>query len=149
MTRKFNKFCNNAQLMAKNMQLKFETILFRAVNASSESILVTDPAQPDNPIVYANKAFERLTGYTSDEILGKNCRFLQGEGTDAKMVKQMRASIILANESKQMILNYRKDGSPFWNELMISPVKDDTGRLKYFLGIQHEVPGEPPTSPTR
>jgi len=123
----------------KTSGTSFEKILFRAVKASSESILVTDPAQADNPIVFANPAFEKLTGYSGEEILGRNCRFLQGTDTDRAVVKQMRAAIILGSESRHKLLNYRKDGSTFWNELMISPVYDDAGRLKYFLGIQHEV----------
>jgi PAS domain S-box-containing protein len=125
--------------MKPQSPFKDSTILFRAVSASTESILVTDPHRPDNPIVFANKAFTRLTGYPESEILGKNCRFLQGKDTDPAAVKRMRVSIILAKEIKVTIVNYRKDGERFLNELLITPVKDDAGRLKYFLGIQHEV----------
>ncbi len=117
----------------------FEKVLFKAVEASSESILITDPAQPDNPIVYANPAFERLTGYVSAEILGHNCRFLQGPETEAREVKRMRGSVLIGTESRHTVTNYRKDGTKFMNELLISPVHDKQGRLKYFMGVQHEV----------
>jgi PAS domain S-box-containing protein len=117
----------------------FEKILFKSVEVSPESIILTDPNQPDNPIIYANAAFSRLTGYTMAEILGRNCRFLQGPESEPEVVRRMRGSVLIGTESRHIITNYRKDGSTFRNELLISPVHDKQGRLRYFMGIQHEV----------
>ncbi|MDF2461545.1 MAG: sensor signal transduction histidine kinase [Candidatus Saccharibacteria bacterium] len=117
----------------------FEKVLLKAVEASSESIIITDPARPDNPIIYANAAFTRLTGYTMDEIVGSNCRFLQGEESERDVVARMRGSVLIGTESRHVITNYRKDGTKFKNELLISPVHDKQGRLRYFMGVQHEV----------
>jgi PAS domain S-box-containing protein len=119
--------------------MNFEKILLKAVQASSESIIITDPSQPDNPIVFANAAFERLTGYRNEEIVGSNCRFLQGPETEPGVVKRMRGSVLIGTESRHVVTNYRKDGSKFVNELLISPVHDKQGRLRFFMGVQHEV----------
>nr|WP_242043383.1 PAS domain S-box protein [Leptolyngbya sp. FACHB-671] len=113
--------------------------LARVVAATSEGILITDPNQPDNPIIYANPAFSRITGYESEEIIGRNCRFLQGADTDAQTVAQLRQAILQQQEIKTTLLNYRKDGQPFWNELKISPVLSETGELLYFVGFQTDV----------
>jgi PAS domain S-box-containing protein len=100
---------------------------------------VTDPRQPDNPIVLANQAFLDLTGYTAEEIIGRNCRFLQGEGTSPAIVAEMRAAIAEAREFTLEVLNYRKDGSAFWNRLQVSPIHDDDGNLLYFFSSQDDV----------
>jgi two-component system, cell cycle sensor histidine kinase and response regulator CckA len=113
--------------------------LARIVAATSEGILITDPNQPDNPIIYANPAFSRITGYEPEEIIGRNCRFLQGADTDPKTVTQLRQAIQQRQEIKTTLLNYRKDGQPFWNELKISPVLSETGELVYFVGFQTDV----------
>jgi len=113
--------------------------LARAVAATSEGILITDPNQPDNPIIYANPAFSRITGYEPEEIIGRNCRFLQGSDTDPKTVAQLRQAIQQRQEIKTTLLNYRKDGQPFWNELKISPVLSESGELLYFVGFQTDV----------
>jgi len=102
-------------------------------------IVITDARQPDNPIVLANKAFLDLTGYTSDEVLGRNCRFLQGEGTSPAAVAEIRAAIERERETNVEILNFRKDGSPFWNQLHLSPIKDDEGGLLYYFASQIDV----------
>jgi two-component system, cell cycle sensor histidine kinase and response regulator CckA len=113
--------------------------LARVVAATSEGILITDPNQPDNPIIYANPAFFRITGYESEEIIGRNCRFLQGADTDPETVARLRQAIQQQREIKTTLLNYRKDGQPFWNELKISPVLSETGELLYFVGFQTDV----------
>lgn len=110
-----------------------------AVERTRMPMMVTDPAQPDNPIVLANQAFLDLTGYPADEVVGRNCRFLQGEGTSADAAKSIRAAIAEAHELTVDILNYRKDGSAFWNQLHISPIHDDDGRLLYFFGSQDDI----------
>lgn len=113
--------------------------LARAVAAASEGVLVTDPHQPDNPIVYANPAFLRMTGYRLEEVIGRNCRFLQGAGTDPETVSRIREAIHRRREVTATLLNYRKDGQPFWNELKIAPVFTNRGELLYFVGLQTDV----------
>ena len=102
-------------------------------------MVVTDPRQPDNPIVLANKAFLDLTGYKAQEVIGRNCRFLQGEGTSAAAIANIRKAMREEREIDVEILNYRKDGSAFWNQLSLSPVHDDEGRLRYVFGSQIDV----------
>lgn len=111
----------------------------RAIQAVSQGILITDPTLPDNPIVYASRGFEGITGYTSLSVLGQNCRFLQGKDTDPDAVRAMREAIEAGREFSVEILNYKLDGSPFWNALFITPVRDDDGRLMHFVGVQADV----------
>lgn len=113
-----------------------DTILLRAVNASSESIVVTDATRDGNPIIFANKVFEELTQYSMDEIIGHNCRFLQGDDRDQPGINRIRSAVGFGTEINETLRNYRKDGSMFLNELTISPVLDAQGRLKYFIGVQ-------------
>lgn len=113
--------------------------LARAVASASDGILITDPNQPDNPVIYTNPAFSRATGYQAEEIIGRNCRFLQGSGTDIKAIAQINSGIAAGREVKVTLLNYRQDGQPFWNELKISPVFSETGQLLNFIGIQTDI----------
>ncbi len=100
---------------------------------------LTDPHQPDNPLIFCNAAFEQLTGYSQDEILGRNCRFLQGDGTDREVVAQIERDIAAGEDIHQELLNYRKDGTPFWNALFVSPVVDPDGSLVYHFASQLNV----------
>ncbi len=100
---------------------------------------VTDPHLPDNPIVFANRAFLEMTGYSAEEVIGNNCRFLQGPETDPASISDVRQSIETRSEFATEVLNYRKDGSSFWNALFVSPVFDDHGNLVYFFGSQLDV----------
>lgn len=100
---------------------------------------ISDPTLPDNPIVYVNPAFELLTGYTRDEVLGRNCRFLQGPMTGKAEVARLREAIRAREKISVDLLNHRKDGSPFWNRLLITPVCDNDGTLRYFFASQHDV----------
>jgi PAS domain S-box-containing protein len=110
-----------------------------AIRGTRMPMLITDPRQHDNPIVFANDAFLVLTGYERDEVMGRNCRFLQGEGTDPAAVDQMRAAIRDEVDINLDILNYRKDGTPFWNALYLSPVTNEAGELRYFFASQLDV----------
>lgn len=130
----------NAEKQQKQSQLLAENSrLVQAVNSASVGILITDPHQFDHPIIYSNPAFSKITGYQPDEILGRNCRFLQGDSTDPKTIEVLRQAIAEAREVKATLLNYRKDGQPFWNELKISPVFSDIGELLYFVGFQTDI----------
>ncbi len=113
--------------------------LARAVAAVSDGVTITDPNQPDNPIIYLNPAFSKVTGYQPEEVIGRNCRFLQGAGTDPHTIAHIRQAIAERREVKATLLNYRKDGSAFWNELKISPVFSDEGDLLYFVGTQTDI----------
>ncbi len=102
-------------------------------------MVITDPRQNDNPIVLANRSFLDLTGYAAHEIIGRNCRFLQGEGTSPTVVAEIRDAVAAERAFEIEILNYRKDGSAFWNQLCVSPIHDDRGRLLYFFASQVDV----------
>lgn len=110
-----------------------------AIRATRMPMLITDPNLPDNPIVFANRAFLELTGYSREEIVGRNCRFLQGAKTDPQHIERIRHAIEQAEDVSVDLLNYRKDGTPFWNALFMSPVVDETGRLRYFFASQIDV----------
>jgi PAS domain S-box-containing protein len=111
----------------------------RAVTASTNSIVITDPSLPDNPIVYVNPAFEKTTGYTMEEVVGLNCRFLQGDDHDQSALEELRASIREGRECRVVLRNYHKDGTRFWNELSVYPVRDEEGNLTNFVGVQNDV----------
>jgi len=110
-----------------------------AVRTTRMPMLITDPRQPDNPIVFLNDAFTRLTGYSREDVLGRNCRFLQGQGTNPDDIARIRSAIARREPIEIDLLNYRKDGTSFWNRLLISPVFDDGGELSYFFASQFDV----------
>jgi diguanylate cyclase (GGDEF)-like protein/PAS domain S-box-containing protein len=114
-------------------------VLERAIESTRNGVLITDPNQPDNPIVYANPAFERITGYSPEEVIGRNCRFLQGSDRDQPALEEVRTAIREGRECRAVVRNYRKDGTLFWQELSIAPVRDEEGRLTHFVGIQDDV----------
>lgn len=110
-----------------------------AVRATRMPMVITDPAQDDNPIVFCNVAFQELTGYARDEIVGRNCRFLQGPDTDVAEVAKVRAAIEEGHDVDVDLLNYRKDGTTFWNALYMSPVRDKDGIIRFFFASQLDV----------
>jgi PAS domain S-box-containing protein len=111
----------------------------RAMEAFVQGVCVTDPSRPDNPIVYVNRAFEPMTGYTPGECLGRNPRFLQGSGTDPSAVAEIRAAIEEGRPCLVELLNYRKDGTAFWNALSLAPIHDRSGRLTHYVGVLTDV----------
>ena len=114
-------------------------IFFAAVSTTRMPMIVTDPHQHDNPIVFANPAFINMTGYGLDELLGRNCRLLQGPDTDPETVADLRRAIEQRHETSVEILNYKKNGAAFWNALFMSPVFDADGELVYFFASQLDV----------
>ena len=110
-----------------------------AVRATRMAMIVTDPRKHDNPIVFVNDAFLKLSGYERDEIMGQNCRFLQGEDTDKGAVQLVREAIEANRDIAIDLLNYRKDGTPFWNALYISPVINEAGETVFFFASQLDV----------
>ena len=114
-------------------------IFFAAIETTRMPMIVTDPHQADNPIIFANRAFLSMTGYGSDEIMGRNCRFLQGPKTDPLTVAGIREAIEQKREHSTEILNYRKDGSSFWNALFVSPVFNEHKELVYYFASQLDV----------
>ena len=104
-----------------------------------ESFVITDPSLPDHPIVFASDVFLSFTGYTREEILGRNCRFLQGKDTDQNSVKAIRDAIDAGSEVTVRLLNYTKNGRPFWNMFTLAPVRDDEGKVRFFAGVQVDV----------
>jgi PAS domain S-box-containing protein len=111
----------------------------RILASLTESIVLTDAQRPNNPIIYVNPAFERITGYSSADALGRNCKFLQGHGTDPAVVRTIATALARRQEFRGRILNYRKDGHRFVNELSIGPVLDEHGELTHFIGITSDV----------
>ena len=109
------------------------------IGSSPIACVVSNPRLPDNPIVDCNEAFMTLTGYSSDEIIGHNCRFLSGEGTEPWLTEMLRNGIRRRQPVIVEILNYKKDGTPFRNAVMVAPIFDAHGELEYFLGSQVEI----------
>lgn len=114
-------------------------LLERAIAASNNGIIISDLQQPDNPVIYVNSGFERITGYKREEVIGKNCRFLQGTDTQQPALEKLRRAITSGQEGQFILRNYRKDGTLFWNELGLTPVRDATERLSHFIGILTDV----------
>ncbi len=100
---------------------------------------LADARQPDLPLIYANTAFTNMTGYAPEEVFGRNCRFLQGPDTDRTRVTQVRRALRDETATTVLLLNYRKDGTRFWNRFQISPVHDEAGELSAFLGMQVDI----------
>ena len=110
-----------------------------AMRATRMAMVITDPRMDDNPIIFANEAFQELTGYDRSEVIGRNCRFLQGTLTDGDTVTRLRRSINDEVSINVDLLNYRKDGSSFWNALFVSPVRGEDGHVHYFVASQVDI----------
>ena len=113
----------------------------RAMEASSVGILIADAQDPDLPLIYVNPAFEQITGYSSPEVIGRNCRFLQGSDTAQPGLDVIRSALREGKEGHALLRNYRKDGLPFWNELVITPVRDGDEQLTHYIGIMKDITG--------
>lgn len=117
----------------------------RALEEAFEGIIISDARLPDNPLIYVNSGFERLTGYSRAEVLGRNCRFLQGPEVDQPELDRLRAALKKREPCTVLLENFRKDGSPFWNRLSITPVRDPAGVVTHFIGVQSDVSEEKET----
>lgn len=111
----------------------------RAIEAANVGIVITDAQMRGNPVTYANPALSRITGYSRDELLGQSLRLLQGLETDPAEVAKIRQALNTSSSCEVVLKNYRKDGTPFWNDLLIAPVRDDTGKLTHYIGVQTDV----------
>ncbi len=117
----------------------FEDLLINAVNKSNEGITISSIDQPDSPLIFVNDGFERLTGYAKEDVIGKNCRFLQGKETDNAAVDVLRQAIKNRQQTTVELLNYKKDGTPFWNRLSITPLKNESGITTHYVGVQSDI----------
>ncbi|MDP1671893.1 MAG: EAL domain-containing protein [Burkholderiales bacterium] len=111
----------------------------RALEASANAIVITDQLQPDQPIIYVNPAFERITGYSAGEAIGRNCRFLQGSDRNQADLEKLRTLIRDGEEGRVVLRNYHKSGDLFWNDLYVAPVRDDQGRITHYVGVQNDI----------
>ena len=114
-------------------------LITQMIEASPIAAVISNPRLPDNPIIECNAAFVALTGYTREDIIGRNCRFLSGKDTETELTEELRAGIRERRPVMVEILNYKKDGTPFRNAVMVAPIFDVEGELEYFLGSQVEV----------
>ena len=114
-------------------------LLHQAIAATTNSIIITDVTDSDYPIIYVNSGFEVMTGYSFEEVKGKNCRFLQGSDRQQPQIEQLRHCLKNGKSCKLTLRNYRKDGSLFWNEMSLSPIKDESGNVIYYIGTQTDI----------
>ncbi len=114
-------------------------ILTQILDESVNGITLSDPDQHDNPVVYANKSFELITGYSKEETVGRNCRFLHDQDKDQPELQNIRDAVKNAKPIEVTLKNFRKNGQLFYNRLSITPLFDNEGKLIYFLGVQYDV----------
>lgn len=114
-------------------------IFFAAIEMTRMPMVLTDPNQSDNPIVFVNRAFLDLTDYSEEQVMGRNCRFLQGKETDPRTLEEIRAALREQRAVAVDILNYKANGKPFWNALFIGPVFDQSGKLLYYFSSQLDI----------
>ena len=119
-----------------------EALLRRALQATTSGVSIAAADRPDAPLLYVNAAFEQLSGFRAEEVLGRNCRFLQGPDTDLAAVARIRDALAAGEECRVTLLNYRgTQRTPWWNEIYLAPVTDDTGRVLQYIGVQNDVTG--------
>ena len=116
-----------------------QALLMQALMNFRDGVTISDATLPDNPLIFVNKAFEEMTGYTRDEAINRNCRYLQGKYRNQRSIKMIREAIENAKSCLVILRNYRKDGSVFWNEISISPIFDTNGKLTNFISVQKDI----------
>ncbi|MBS1538002.1 MAG: PAS domain S-box protein [Bacteroidetes bacterium] len=135
---------NSVVVIVRDITEKIKTlhelyIKDRAIEESLTGIMISDATQLNNPIIYVNTAAQTITGYSDEEILGRNCKFLQNDDKNQPGIKELYDAIVEGKHVKTILRNYKKDGTMFWNELAVSPVKDDKGNITHFIGMQNDV----------
>jgi PAS domain S-box-containing protein len=128
-----------SQVLERRQHTEALRVKDRAMDAAPVGIVITDSSQKDNPLIYANDGFERLTGYSESDIVGRNCRLLQGPKTRAEPVTRMRDAIDNEESVSVQLRNYRKDGTLFWDQVSIAPVRNENGDVTHFVGFQQDV----------
>ena len=113
--------------------------LVKALQTAQQNFVITDPSLPDNPIVFASHGFLTLTGYTLEQVLGRNCRFLQGPLTDPRAVAKIRKAVADGFDASVCLLNYKIDGTTFWNQFFVAPLRDSEGNVVNYVGVQCKV----------
>jgi diguanylate cyclase (GGDEF)-like protein/PAS domain S-box-containing protein len=117
-----------------------DDLLHRALAATTGGVTISDLRLPDQPLVFVNEAFERLSGFQRTDVLGRNCRFLQGPDTDVAAIARIRAAIDAGAECRETVLNFRgPDRTPWWNEIHLAPVRDAAGSVVQYIGVQHDA----------
>nr|AML77773.1 putative LOV domain-containing protein [Dictyopteris undulata] len=116
--------------------------LMQALMESQQNFTISDPSMPDNPIVYASQGFLNLTGYTMQNVIGRNCRFLQGQGTDPRAIDIIRRGVAEGRDTSVCLMNYKADGTPFWNQFFVAALRDENEKIVNFVGVQCEVKEE-------
>ncbi|MCK2149265.1 EAL domain-containing protein [Marinobacter alexandrii] len=130
---------NVTEKITSNRQLR---LLKRSIEASYNGISIAEAREPDMPLIYVNPAFERITGYAPEECIGRNCRFLQGDTfdlTNEHALADIRRGLLDGTDISVVLRNYRKDGTPFWNDLHVAPIRDDQGNITHFIGVQNDI----------
>ncbi|KAK4704492.1 hypothetical protein P7C70_g1726, partial [Phenoliferia sp. Uapishka_3] len=137
----FNAYVKHRLVQHAHVRLGAPELGSASIEGLGEAFCLTNPRLPDSPIVLCSPAFERITGYSRDQIIGRNCRFLQGSATAPDSVRTIREAVVHGEAITQLLLNYRLDGTPFWCLLSILPLRDDKNNLVYFIGGQTNVSG--------
>lgn len=114
-------------------------VLQKAIEESRDGMVIADATKPGNPLIYVNKAFEEVTGYSKEESIGRNCKFLQGKDSDQPAIYKLKKAMTCHEAATVVVKNYKKDGTLFYNRLSITPLKDEQGDLKYFIGVQDDI----------
>jgi PAS domain S-box-containing protein len=122
-----------------NKETNLISLLENAANTASEGITISSMSIEDRPLVYLNAGFERLTGYSQEDAMGKNCRFLQGADTEQEPINELRTAISNGEACTVELLNYKKDGTPFWNRLSIAPIKNEDDVVTHYVGVQSDI----------
>jgi len=134
------RLITNYQIQLKRQQAEKQLLLLkRAIAASNNGIIITNAQDLDYPIVYVNSGFEKITGYSEAEVLGKNCNFLNKDDLEQPALKELRCALTEGRECQVILRNYRKDGTLFWNEFSLTPVQDESGRISHFIGVQTDI----------
>lgn len=130
---------HSTKATVSNILEKADFSLIQAIQTAQRSFVITDPALPDNPIIFASKGFLDLCGYKLEDVLGRNCRFLQGPNTDPKQVEALRKGITEGVDTSVCLLNYRADGSQFYNQIFVAALRDSNHKIINYVGVQVEV----------